>query len=189
MPSEHCRAVVDTCDLSDKDKDKDNGIESDLVIYIYSWLFLTYWETWTLTWTAFAILAMFLLHKKRSALLISVYIFNRQIVDSRSGANQNTALKSVGVILTLMLEAWYSFAFRKKREAFTCSAQRLTQFDESVHVFVSRRVRTFLYNSFSNQLLSLAAGRRVLPSRWVSEAQTFHTFSNISSFFISEKDN
>ena len=35
MPSEHCRAVVDTCDLSDKDKDKDNGIESDLVIYIY----------------------------------------------------------------------------------------------------------------------------------------------------------
>ena len=34
MPSEHCRAVVDTCDLSDKDKDKDNGIESDLVIYI-----------------------------------------------------------------------------------------------------------------------------------------------------------
>ena len=115
----------------------------------------------------------------------TVDIFSRQIVDSRSGANQNTALKSVRVIL--MLEAWYSFVFRKKREAFTCSAQRLTQFDESVHVFVSRRVRTFLYNSFSNQLLSLAAGRRVLPSRWVSEAQTFHTFSNISSFFISEK--
>ena len=119
---------------------------------------------------------MFLLHKKRSALLIIVYIFYRQIVDSRSGAIQNTALKSVRVILRLMLEAWYSFVFRKKREAFTCSAQRLTQFDESVHVFVSRRVRTFLYNSFSNQLLSLAAGRRVLPSRWVSEAQTFHTF-------------
>ena len=49
VPSEHCRAVVDTCDLSDKDKDKDNGIESDLVIYIYSWLFLTNWETLTLT--------------------------------------------------------------------------------------------------------------------------------------------
>ena len=123
---------------------------------------------------------MFLLHKKRSALLILVYVFYRQIVDSRPGEVQNTALKYVRVILTLMLEAWNYFVFRKKREALTCSAQRLTQFDESVHVFVSRRVRTFLYNSFSNQLLSLAAGRRVLPSRWVSEAQTFHTFSFLS---------
>ena len=35
-PTRWALAVVDTCDLSDKDKDKDNGIESDLVIYIYS---------------------------------------------------------------------------------------------------------------------------------------------------------